>query len=306
MTTSAPPFVYRACGLTLASSFPIDGLLHSAGEADYQVRLAPVADTDFADATTTASGSLLRISSDSIAIRFPDATAIRIDNVARRIDVDAPAGATAEDTATYLTGPMLALLCRAAGRVALHAAAVVVDGRAVLLCGLSEAGKSTAAAAFARDGFDVLSDDVCAIDDAGETLLVLPAAPRVRLWPDSAALLYGEANALPPLTPTWGKLYLDLLDPPRFARAPVPAGALYLLGSGEAGVTAMRGAEAIALLVGSSFFPECASVESRRRDFEVASRFVAQAPVARIPARLAPDELVARVVDDVRAKASGR
>src|SRR5262249_45837917 len=55
--------------------------------------------------------------------------------------------------------------------------------------------------------------------------------PQLRLWPDSVRVLYGDAAALPPLTPTWEKRGLDLTRPGyRFAARPRPLAAVYVLG----------------------------------------------------------------------------
>src|SRR5574342_251941 len=49
------------------------------------------------------------------------------------------------------------------GRSVVHAAAVGTEAGAVLLCGTSGSGKSTTALSCLRDGFDYLSDDLCAL-----------------------------------------------------------------------------------------------------------------------------------------------
>src|SRR5271156_6758875 len=78
---------------------------------------------------------------------------------------------------------------------------------------LRGAGKSTTAAAFARRGFAILSDDVSALWDCRPPFLLQPAYPQLRLWPSSVRLLFGADDALPPLTPNWDKRGLDLSTP---------------------------------------------------------------------------------------------
>lgn len=56
---------------------------------------------------------------------------------------------------------------RAPGLVAIHAGAVVVDGRAVLLPGRSLSGKSTLTAALVRCGATYYSDEFALLDGAG-------------------------------------------------------------------------------------------------------------------------------------------
>src|SRR5205085_1986600 len=109
--------------------------------------------------------------------------------------------------------------------------AVALGNRAVALLGPAGAGKSTTAAAFARRGYPLLSDDVVPIWVRDGLFVVPPAYPCLRLWPASVAALYGAADALPPLTPTWDKRCLDLTQGGcRFQQHPLPLAAIYVLG----------------------------------------------------------------------------
>ncbi|MBS0314498.1 MAG: hypothetical protein JSS05_09965 [Proteobacteria bacterium] len=67
------------------------------------------------------------------------------------------------------------------GMPMLHAACVVVDGRAVLLSGPSSAGKSTLAAGFLRRGDAVLSDDVIRVERDGAGFVAYPSYGGARL-----------------------------------------------------------------------------------------------------------------------------
>src|SRR5262249_22104194 len=112
----------------------------------------------------------------------------------------------------------------------LHASAIGVDGRAIALIGPAGAGKSTTAAAFARQGYPGLSEGVVALRDQGDSLLVEPGYPLSRLWAESVQALFGSRDALPPLTPNWNKQYLDLTQNDfSFQRQPLPLAALYFL-----------------------------------------------------------------------------
>jgi hypothetical protein len=84
---------------------------------------------------------------------------------------------------------MPALLCfLARERLPLHAAAVEVDGEAILLGGQRTLGKSTLAAGFAHAGHRLLNEDLCCLDlSSGPAVLPGPAMLRVR--PDVGAKL---------------------------------------------------------------------------------------------------------------------
>ncbi len=71
------------------------------------------------------------------------------------------------------------LLERGAYSLAFHSAAVVRDGRALLLPAASGRGKSTLTAALLHDGWGYLSDDSVLLDDAGEPVR-RPASCHIR------------------------------------------------------------------------------------------------------------------------------
>lgn len=74
------------------------------------------------------------------------------------------------------------------GATALHAAALAIDGGALLLLGASGAGKSTLSAALGHAGWKVLSDDIAILwNEAAPE--VAPSTIGVCVWPDSRAAL---------------------------------------------------------------------------------------------------------------------
>ena len=126
--------------------------------------------------------------------------------------------------------PVIAFALRLRGVTCLHASSIAVGGHAIGLLGQPGAGKSTTAAAFARLGYSILSDDVAVLDYRGDRFLVPPGYPRNNLWPDSVRALFGSEDALPKITATWGKRYLPLdQNGHRFQESPLPLGAIYML-----------------------------------------------------------------------------
>src|SRR5919199_3091141 len=80
-----------------------------------------------------------------------------------------------------LVRPVLQTALHARGAVAVHSAAVVVDGRAVLVAGWSESGKTETALALAERGAVFLSDKWTIVGDDG-TAAVFPIGVGVRGW----------------------------------------------------------------------------------------------------------------------------
>jgi len=102
----------------------------------------------------------------------------------------------APEVTAAVYGNVLACIGWRRGQLALHGSAVAIDGRAVLLLGPREIGKSLLAAALARRGHCVLSDEVAAV--AGGRCF--PAGSMLSLA-DDALLAAGIApDALPQYT----------------------------------------------------------------------------------------------------------
>jgi hypothetical protein len=84
------------------------------------------------------------------------------------------------------------------GAFILHAGAVAIDGRAVLVIGNSGAGKSSTVAALVGGGCPLISDDMAVLDAQGEAVSVRRGPLRMRLYADSARAA-GWAGPLPKL-----------------------------------------------------------------------------------------------------------
>jgi hypothetical protein len=198
-----------------------------------------------------------------------------------------PDASSLEDAATYLLGPVLGFVLRLRGIACLHASAVAVGNRAIVLLGPASAGKSTTASAFAGMGYPVLTDDVVALAESAGVVLVQPAYPQLRLWPDAVALLFGTADALPRLTPSWEKRALDLAHTAgRFQQQAVPLAAIYLLDARapapEPRIDGLHGREALMTLVANAYVSYLQDAAMRSQEFGALGRVVASVPVRRV------------------------
>src|SRR5207248_10635391 len=101
--------------------------------------------------------------------------------------------------------------------------------------GMSGAGKSTSAAAFARAGYPVVADDMVVLAEREGQFMAEPAYPNLRLWPSAVEALFNQPDALPLLSPNWDKCGLDLNQPGyKFQQDALPLAALYILGQRSA------------------------------------------------------------------------
>jgi len=306
-------FFASAYGLLLASSQPIPGLklASAAGAPDVTVHLGamPAGLEEFSEASEmfysehgltpeTIPNLTASLIADGayIRLRYADGTEFLLDRAGANIWTIWPPPLTLEDTATYLLGPVMAFVLRLRGIVCLHASAVAVEERALALLGPGGAGKSTTAAAFARLGHAVLSDDALPVLERGQAFLAQPAYPRVRLWPESVRALYGTDEALPLLTPNWDKRYLTLDENGEsFQSDPLPLAAVYLLDerTEEAGpaIETVAPAEALVALITHSYVNYLLDKAMRSQEFEFLGRLVNRVPVLRVRPQAGPEHL---------------
>jgi hypothetical protein len=223
-----------------------------------------------------------------LQLRYSDGVEFWLDRDLATLWAQWPAGSSLENTLSYLVGPILGLLLRLRGSVCLHASAVSIKDRAVVFVGCEGAGKSTTAALFARRGYPVLSDDIVALVECGQEFQMLPAYPRVNLWPDSVKLLYGSPDALPQIMPYWDKRCLKLgqAEGTKFEERTLPLGAIYILGeaAGASGedVEIISQKTALIMLVENTYATNFLDAQQRAKEFEVLSRMVATVPVRKI------------------------
>lgn len=208
-----------------------------------------------------------------------------------------PDSLTLDYTAPYLLGPVLGFVLRLRGLVSLHASAVCAADRAIALMGPARAGKSTTAAALARLGHPVLSDDIVVLEDQGGAFLVPPAYPRLCLWPESAKSLYGSADALPLITRDWEKRYLDLTgNGYRFQDRPLPLAAIYLLGGRSSDAAApfvedLPPHTGLMTLVANSYVNYLLDKTMRAREFELLAQVANRVPLRRVNPHRDPTRL---------------
>jgi hypothetical protein len=308
-------FLSSAFGLRVWSNQQIPGLPPLSGVASIDVRVwlgemptLSVNGSNSASQTFYADGShspgaepVLRVwkvaEGKYFRFQYKDGTEFLIEKTGSQVWGTWPEPWTVEDTALYLLGPVFGFLLRLRGVVCLHASAIAVDGRAVVLQGPSTAGKSTTAAAFARLGLPVLSDDIVAIGERQGGFVVHPGNPRLRLRPDSVRALFGRPDALPRLTPNWDKCYLDLAAPRSESELrSLPLGAVYMLSGRQDNETApcisgVAAGEGLIELIANTYANNLLDPGMRANEFRLLSRFMASVPLRRVVPHTDPASL---------------
>ncbi|HXZ12297.1 MAG TPA: hypothetical protein VEG64_07880 [Candidatus Sulfotelmatobacter sp.] len=309
-------FDYFVFGLSLRSNQAIPGLKPAAMPAhspDVRVELG-IAPSNYPE-LSSGRGELAFVSSmvdssgepelriwraiegDCHYLAYRDGMQFWVENGGRNVWSRWPDSSSLEDAATYLLGPVLGLVLRLRGVACLHASAVAIGGRAVAFVGEEGAGKSTTAAAFARRGHCVLTDDVAAIVERDGGFYVLPAYPYLSLWPESVTMLYGPEKTLPSFSANWDKRVLSPAeDCVRFQEEPLPLGAIFLLGERSSESSApyletLTPQESLVQLVANSYATGMLDKEMRAQEFALLGRMLANVHVCRVRSHEDPSRI---------------
>ena len=309
-------YPYRAYGLTIGSDTPVSALRPEPSEHDrYDIVVSLGPETDWVrearrlpsrlehprpgeverdnspfTLTSYGAGEFFELAYGNEALFF-------VDGAAKRIWGTCLPPLTDEDAATYLLGPVMGFVLRRRCILALHASAICIGGQAVALCGESQAGKSTMAAALALRGIPVLCEDITPLIEGHGRFQVDPGYPRVCLWPDAVEKLFGARDALPRLTPSWEKFFLPLdgsnakfeehrrvvstvyVFAPRVAQANAPR------------IETMSAREALLDLVQNSYMNWLLDRRQRAAEFDALSKLVTQVTIRRIVPHLDPGRI---------------
>ncbi len=201
---------YRLCGLKLNSDFDLPALPEwdgpPDGPADVNCRLGEVParlgrpDHIAPIFQTSGAGEYLLVLPGTGRVLVRDGNAITVQ----------PDAGAAENLSAILTGPILAVLWHQRGALPLHASVIVINGRAVALCGPAAVGKSTLAAVLAAQGYHVIADDIGVVDVRSSQEVLVPAGcTRLQLWRDALAELDVATDGLQRPLPHKERYFLD-------------------------------------------------------------------------------------------------
>jgi len=278
---------YSGAGLTIAADREIPGLrapgLRAAIDLTIHTAHAPtlaagsyVPMHSGGDGGGGASQVVVSRSRDGYRFEYIDGTRFWVDAAAEHVWMTWRT--TFEDACTYLIGPIMAFVLRLRGDIALHASAVAIGDAAVALVGPHGSGKSTTAAALSRAGCTVVTDDLLRLTSDRGDWLAHPYGSVLRLWPASAALLYGDAERLPRITASWEKRALALGDaaavPPN---APVPLRTIVFLSRASSAAPVrdahpVTGSDAILQLIANSSANHLLDAHARADEFRAVTR----------------------------------
>jgi hypothetical protein len=187
---------YKAYSLTFQSDLPLPPLLSIETDdalADVVISQARVSEVGIPAAKNIKA--FAQVKENCVWFNAPHIARFQVEN-GTRIQYEPYANADHQSIGLYILGSCIGAILHQRGFLVLHATAIRVGEGAVLLAGNSGAGKSTTAAVFHQKGFEVMADDVVAIDAKGDAI---GGYPRIKLWEDALDKLQLEKNNLSPI-----------------------------------------------------------------------------------------------------------
>jgi hypothetical protein len=235
-----------------------------------------------------------------------------IDLVARylvsdgcEIMVEPHPDAAAKDVRLFLLGSAMGALLHQRGVWPLHGSAVTAPRGAIIFVGAAGSGKSTLAGEFHQRGFQVLSDDVCAITVGdGGACRVWPAYPRISLWADSVVKLGSQPGQL---TQTHNAEEKYNFPTQHFGRDPEMVRAVYVLTKSDdqesVRLLPLKGFDKVQELTANTYrLPFLTGMQLAPQHFQQAQALARQARVVRITRPSQPfmlDELADTIERDL-------
>lgn len=201
-------YYYHAFQLNICSDFLLPELLngHQATPTDDILRISLGEVSPEGLEETLSKGLNYQANENALWLNVPDVARYLVTN-GRQITVDPLTHSDAESIRLFLLGSCMGALLMQRNLFLLHGNAIKVGEHCISFAGHSGAGKSTLSGAFFKRGYDILADDVCAINDNAE---VIPSFPQIKLWHDAAKHLAMETESLRKIRPSIEKFAVPL------------------------------------------------------------------------------------------------
>jgi hypothetical protein len=253
-------YYYKVYGLAIRSSQPLPYLAVSTG-TDYDlsvtIRQQPAETHPGLEISTHPAYSSTGVNANgipyfcvwrqpggdhSLLARYTNGAEVATFTADRKntiVNVHLSEGIRFSDMIAYLYGPVFGCMLRLRDQTCIHGGVVSIHGKAVIITGPKEAGKSTLTAALAATGCPVLSDDIAIVSSGknNDEYFIQPGYPCLRLWEDTIVnLLNRKTDRLERVLAFTDKYYLPLATGENEAGMPfqptaLPLGGIYLLRS---------------------------------------------------------------------------
>ena len=173
-------FYYRIYGVILGSDTGFPWLVSAGDNTNASVFIRKKHFSDAEKAACTAEYSVIGKERSSF---YNDTLICLIEN-GTTISYETLAGAAEETAQAFILGYGLAMLFLQRGKLAVHCSGIVKDKKALMISGMSGAGKSSLTDRFLEHGFRLMADDMMVAGVESEAAYAYPAFPYTKLCAD--------------------------------------------------------------------------------------------------------------------------
>lgn len=220
MVEAIHKYQYSAFGLNIGAEFPFPELplVDTSEQIDVSISLGQVPHTI---AGATSVGTCFQTDGERFLFCMEGVARI-LGEQGQHLTVDLEPNTAWSTLRLFLLGPVAAGLLIQRGFLPLNGCCICINGKAVILTGFRDAGKSSVAAALNLKGHTVLADDLVVIysDKKSEYLQVAPSYPRLKLWPEVLQQLGITPDSIPAMRS--GNAKRSLMLEQTFIRKPLP------------------------------------------------------------------------------------
>ena len=179
---------YTAYNLHIQTDVPLVGLSEGSGSPDVIVRTRELLPHELEELATD----------DQLCWGSVHGLARFIVREGVEITVDPHEALSRELLGSFVSGVLMAILLRQRGLFTLHASCVAKDGVAIGFAGKSGWGKSTLAEYFYQQGYQLLCDDLLALQiQEGRSPVVVPGYPHIRLTEEAGTHFVEGFESMP-------------------------------------------------------------------------------------------------------------
>ncbi|MCE7992740.1 MAG: hypothetical protein HEP71_12205 [Roseivirga sp.] len=202
-------YYYKAYGLIFQSEFPIEGLSKESICENPDVVLK-IGKLDVSPYDLVKGFLVKEIIPEGFLYGIKDLATFLVSD-GKQVIVD-PLTDETELWQMYLLGSVMGAILQQNGFLTLHGSAFVFNNKAHLILGASGMGKSSIAMALHQKGYELLTDDICAIKFNSDNKPDLHIASKhIKLWEDAIEHLDTAQEGMPRVRKSLPKFRL-LLD----------------------------------------------------------------------------------------------
>lgn len=216
-------YLYALFGMVIQSELELPGLTICEGQADVTITLG---ETPQHLDEPLQKTPWYEVGNEKYLLRVNGVADYYVAN-GKMIVIKQLKTAADELVRLFIPESVIPVLLQQRGFLALHGAVVNIHNKAVALLGLSQTGKSTLAYTFYNREYQVMSDEICAINLANNKAVIYPGIPRLHVWRDALHFADKDCKEYQPVRKGIEKYIVPVED--RFSEEALELGGIIIL-----------------------------------------------------------------------------